>query len=76
MKNFVLKYGIIIVNITAFLTLAGLAVSTFNVFNAQGVWSAIVSLWLGIVSFVFIFFHIYLTISINENLKEIKEKML
>lgn len=76
MKNFVVRYGTIVVNITAFLTLIGLAISTYTVFTSQGLWGALTSLWLGIVSFVFVFFHIYLEISINENLREIREKML
>ena len=68
MKNFVVKFGGFIVNIVAILTLVGLIVSTIRVVNSQGLWAGLGVLWAGLVSFIFVFFLIYLTMSINDKL--------
>ncbi len=75
MKNFVVKYGGFIVNIVAFFTLIGVFVSAFMVMMNQGLWAGFISLWGGIVAFVIAFFMIYLVMSINDNLKNINDKM-
>lgn len=68
MKNFVVKFGGVIVDIMAILTIIGLVVSTVKVIGAQGLWAGLGVLWAGFVSFIFVFFSIYLLISINDNL--------
>ena len=68
MKNFVVKFGGVIVDIMAILTLIGLCISTFKVTVDQGWWAGLGFLWAGLVSFVFVFFVIYLVISINDKL--------
>lgn len=68
MKNFVINFGGVIVDITAFLTIIGLIISTIKIIGAQGLWAGLGMLWGGIVSFIFIFFSIYLLISINDKL--------
>ena len=68
MKNFVVKFGGVIVDIMAFLTILGLIISTIKVIGAQGLWAGLGLLWGGFVSFIFVFFSIYLLISINDKL--------
>ena len=68
MKNFVVKFGGFIVDIMAIVTLAGLIISTIKVIGAQGLWAGLGVLWAGLVSFVFVFFVIYLVMSINDKL--------
>ena len=74
MKNFVVKFGGFIVNIMAIITLIGLCISTFKVIGMQGLWAGLGVLWAGLVSFVFVFFTIYLIMSINSKLTELAEK--
>ncbi len=71
MKNFVVNFGGFIVDIIAFLTLIGLAISTVKVIGAQGLWAGLGVLWGGLVSFVFVFFLIYLVMSINDKLTKV-----
>ena len=71
MKNFVVKFGGVIVDIMAFLTIIGLIISTIKVIGAQGIWAGLGVLWAGIVSFIFVFFIVYLLISINDKLSGI-----
>lgn len=71
MKNFVVKFGGFIVDIMAILTLIGLCVSTWKMFVAQGFWASMGVLWAGLVSFIFIFFLIYLVMSINDKLSNV-----
>ncbi|MBQ4115013.1 hypothetical protein IJD34_06380 [bacterium] len=71
MKNFVVKFGGFIVDITAIFTLIGLLISTFKMFSAQGLWAALGVFWVGLVSFVFVFFLIYLVMSINDKLSNV-----
>ncbi len=71
MKNFVVKYGSVVVNIIAFLTFAGVIISGVTVMMNQGLWAGLISLWAGIVGFVLAFFMIYLVMSINEHLADI-----
>ena len=52
----------------AFLTLVGLIISTIKAFGAQGLWAGLGVLWAGLVSFIFVFFLIYLVMSINDKL--------
>lgn len=68
MKNFVVKFGGVIVDIMAILTIIGLVISTIKVIGAQGILAGLGALWVGIVSFIFVFFSIYLLISINDKL--------
>ena len=74
MRNFVVKYGSIVVNILAIITLIALCISTVTVIMAQGFWAGLGVLWAGIVSFVFVFFTIYLIMSINEHLENIENR--
>ena len=69
MKNFVVKFGGFVVDIMAVLTLVGLIISTVKMFAAQGLWAGLGVLWAGLVSFIFVFFLIYLVMSINDKLE-------
>ncbi len=71
MKNFVVKFGRYIVDIMAILTLIGLVISTIMVIGAQGLWAGLGVLWAGLVSFIFVFFLIYLVMSINDHLSNV-----
>ena len=68
MKNFVVKFGGFVVDIMAIITLIGLIISTVTVTIAQGLWAGLGVLWAGLVSFIFVFFLIYLVMSINDKL--------
>ena len=68
MKNFVVKFGGVLVDIMAFVTIVGLIISTIRVMAAQGIWAGLGVLWAGLVSFIFVFFLIYLVMSINDKL--------
>ncbi len=68
MKKFVVKFGGIIVDIMAILTLIGLVISTVMMVGSQGLWAGLSVLWAGLVSFIFVFFLIYLAMSINDKL--------
>lgn len=71
MKNFVVKFGGFVVDIMAILTLIGLIISTVKMIGAQGLWAGLGVLWAGLVSFIFIFFLIYLVMSINDKLTNV-----
>ena len=71
MKNFVVKFGGFVVDIMAILTLIGLVISTVMVIGAQGLWAGLGVLWAGFVSFIFVFFLIYLVMSINDHLANV-----
>ena len=71
MKYFVVKFGGFIINIMAILTLIGLVVSAVKMIGSQGLWAGLGVLWAGLVSFVFVFFLIYLVMSINEKLSSV-----
>ena len=71
MKNFVVKFGGFIVDIMAILTIIGLIISTVKVIGAQGLWAGLGVLWAGLVSFIFVFFLIYLVMSINDKLTNV-----
>ncbi len=68
MINFVVKFGRVVVDIMAIVTIIGLIISTIKVIGAQGLWAGLGVLCAGLVSFVFVFFLIYLVMSINEKL--------
>ena len=70
MRNFVVKFGGFIVNIMAIVTIIGLIVSTVKVIGSQGFWAGMGVLWAGLVSFVFVFFLMYLVMSINAKLTD------
>lgn len=70
MKNFVIKFGGFFVDLMAIITLIGLIISTVRVMMYQGIWAGLGTLWAGLVSFIFIFFLIYLVMSINEKLSD------
>ena len=71
MKKFVVKFGGIIVDIMAIITLIGLIISTVMMISSQGLWAGLSVLWAGLVSFVFVFFLIYLVMSMNDKLSNI-----
>ena len=71
MKKLVVRFGGFIVDIIAILTLAGIIFSTVVVMGAQGIWAGLGVLWAGLVSFVFVFFLIYLVMSINDKLSNL-----
>ena len=73
MKNFVVKFGGFVVDIMAIITLVGLIISTIKVFASQGIWAGFATLWGGLVSFIFVFFMIYLVMSINDKLSNVDE---
>ena len=75
MRNFVVKYGSIVVNIVALVTFIGIIVSAVAVMMSQGIWAGLLSLWAGITGFIVAFFMIYLVMSINEHLSNICEKL-
>lgn len=68
MRNFVVKFGGFIVDIMAIVTLIGLIISTVMMIGSQGLWAGLGVLWAGLVSFIFVFFLIYLIMSINDKL--------
>ena len=70
MRNFVVKFGGILVDIMAIVTLVGLVISTFRVLTTQGIWAGLGVLWAGLVSFIFVFFITYLLMSINAKLED------
>lgn len=70
MRNFVINFGGFIVDIMAIVTIIGLIVSTIRVIATQGLWAGLGVLWAGLVSFVFVFFLIYLVMSINNKLSD------
>lgn len=70
MRHFVVKFGGILVDIMAIVTIIGLVISTLKVIGAQGLWAGLGVLWAGLVSFIFVFFLIYLVMSINESLTD------
>ena len=74
MKKFVVKFGGIIVDIMAILTLIGLVISTVMMIGSQGLWAGLSVLWAGLVSFIFVFFLIYLVMSINDKLSNIENE--
>lgn len=74
MKNFVVKFGGFIVDIMAILSLVGLIYSTVKIIGTQGLWTGLGVLWAGLVSFVFVFFLIYLVMSINDKLTKINDR--
>ncbi len=70
MRDFVVNFGGILVDIMAVVTLVGLIISTVKVMAAQGIWAGLGVLWAGLVSFIFVFFLIYLVMSINDKLSD------
>ena len=70
MRNFIVKFGGIVVDIMAIVTIIGLIISTVKVIAMQGLWAGLGVLWAGIVSFMLVFFTIYLLMSINEKLPD------
>lgn len=70
MRNFVVKFGGFMVDIMAIVTIVGLIISTIKVMGMQGLWAGLGVLWAGLVSFIFVFFIIYLLMSINSKLSD------
>lgn len=70
MRNFVVKFGGFMVDIMAIVTIIGLIISTIKVIGMQGIWAGLGVLWAGLVSFIFVFFIIYLLMSINSKLSD------
>ena len=73
MKNFVIKYGSVVVNIVAIMTFIGLLISSVGIIMNQGIGAGLVSLWAGITGFVAVFFMIYIAMSINDHLYNIQQ---
>lgn len=73
MKNFVVKYCGFLINIAALITIIGLIISTVKVTVYQGFMAGLGVFWAGIVSFIFVYFLIYLVMSINDNLESLNE---
>lgn len=70
MRNFIVKFGGIFVDIMAVITIIGLIISTVKVMAAQGIWAGLGVLWAGLISFILVFYLIYLVMSINNKLSE------
>ena len=70
MKNFVVKFGGFVVDIMAIITIIGIIISTVKVIGTQGLIAGLGVLWAGLVSFIFVFFLIYLLMSINSKLSD------
>ena len=70
MRNFIVKFGGFIVDIMAIITIIGLIISTIKVIAVQGLWAGLGVLWAGVVSFIFVFFVIYILMSINSKLPD------
>ena len=68
MRNFIVNFGGIFVDIMAIITIIGLIISTVKITLAQGIFAGLGVLWAGLISFIFIFYLIYLIMSINEKL--------
>ena len=68
MKNFVVKFGGIFVDIMAIVTIIGLIISTIKIILYQGIMAGLGVLWAGLISFIFVFYLLYLVMSINEKL--------
>ena len=68
MKNFIVKFGGIFVDIMAIVTIIGLIISTIKITLTQGILAGLGVLWAGLISFIFVFYLIYLVMSINEKL--------
>ena len=68
MRNFIIKFGGTFVNIMAIVTILGLIISTVKISFAQGIMAGLGILWAGLISFIFVFYLIYLVMSINEKL--------
>ena len=74
MRNFVVRFGGYVVDIMAIVTLIGLVLSTIKVIQYQGWLAGLGVFWAGLVSFVFVFFLIYLVMSINIKLGDEKQE--
>ena len=70
MKNFIVQFGGIFVDIMAIVTIIGLIISTITITLAQDIWAGLGVLWAGLISFIFVFYLIYLVMSINEKLSD------
>lgn len=70
MKKFVVNFGGFFVDVMAIITLIGLVISTIRVMSAQGLWAGLGVLWAGLISFIFVFYLIYLLMSINDKLSQ------
>ena len=70
MRNFIINFGGAFVDIMAIVTIIGLIISTVKVTLAQGIFAGLGILWAGLISFIFVFYLIYLVMSINEKLND------
>ncbi|MBR2525948.1 hypothetical protein IKE67_05740 [bacterium] len=75
MKNFIVRYCGFFINVAALITIIGLIISTVKVTFYQGFMAGVSVFWAGIVSFIFVYFLIYLVMSINDNLADLNEKL-
>lgn len=74
MKNFVVGLGRYLIDIGAFLYLIALVIMTVNAMSL-GFANGILILIGGLVFFVFIFYLLYLLMSINDNLQAIRQRV-
>ena len=70
MKHFIVNFGGFFVDIMAIVTIIGLIISTVKIMAAQGLWAGLGALWAGLISFIFVFYLIYLVMSINDKLSD------
>ena len=70
MKHFIVNFGGFFVDIMAIVTIIGLIISTVKIMAAQVLWAGLGSLCAGLISFIFVFYLIYLVMSINDKLSD------
>lgn len=70
MRNFIVNFGGVFVDIMAIVTIIGLIFSTVKIIIAQGILAGLGVLWAGLISFIFVFYLLYLIMSINEKMSD------
>ena len=74
MKGFFFFLGRYLIDICAWLYLLGLVIMVINEMGLSAA-NAVLSLVVGLIVFVFIFYLLYLLMSINDNLQAIRKKV-
>lgn len=70
MRKFIVNFGGAFVDIMAIVTIIALIFTTIKVIVAQGIVAGLGVLWAGLISFIFVFYLIYLVMSINEKISD------
>ncbi len=70
MRKFIVNFGGTFVDIMAIVTIIALIFTTIKVIVAQGIMAGLGVLWAGLISFIFVFYLIYLVMSINEKISD------